>query len=57
MDTDTNSLRLDEIKARLAQLYLEEEEATAKSDLRRVAELQTEINILNRERAGIVGAA
>ena len=55
MDTDT--LRLDEIKARLARLYLEEEEATAKGDLRRVAELQTEINALNRERAGIVGVA
>jgi hypothetical protein len=55
MDTDT--LRLDEIKARLARLYLEEEEATAKGDLRRVAELQTEINALSRERAGIVGVA
>jgi hypothetical protein len=57
MDTHRDTLRLDEIKARLAQLYLEEEEATAKSDLRRVAELQTEINALNRERAGIVGVA
>jgi hypothetical protein len=52
---DTKPLRLAEIKARLEKLYLEQGEATAKSDLRRVAELQAAIKALNRERADIVG--
>jgi hypothetical protein len=52
---DTKPLRLAEIKARLAKLYLEQEEASSKSDLRRMAELQNEIKVLNRERADIVG--
>jgi hypothetical protein len=52
---DTKPLRLAEIKARLEKLYVEQWEATAKSDLRRAAELQSEIKALNRERADIVG--
>jgi hypothetical protein len=43
--------RLDEIKGRLALLYVELGQATAKGDVRRVAELQSQIKALIRERA------
>jgi hypothetical protein len=51
---DTEPLRLGKIKARLAQLYVEQGQATANSDVRRLAELQTEIKVLIRERADIL---
>ena len=54
MDADQKRSRLDEIKARLAQLYEEEERAIAANDQRRVAELQTEITEASRERAAII---
>ena len=41
--------RLDEIRARLALLYGELGQVTDKRDVRRVAELQTEIKALLRE--------
>jgi hypothetical protein len=50
---DKKPSRLDKIKARLAQLYMEQGQAIAKSDVRRAAELQTEIKALMRERADI----
>ena len=47
--------RLDEIKARLTQLYAEQGNATVKIGARQAAQLQAEIKALNRERARIVG--
>jgi hypothetical protein len=52
MDTNKEPTPLDEIKARLARLYMEVGQATAKGDLRRVVELQAQIKVLMRERAG-----
>jgi hypothetical protein len=52
MDTNKEPTLFDKIKARLALLYIELGQATAKGDLRHVVELQAQIKVLMRERAG-----
>jgi hypothetical protein len=46
MDTKNEPSPLDKIKARLAALYLEVGQATAKGDLRHVVELQAQIKVV-----------
>jgi hypothetical protein len=54
MDTHKEPSPLDKVKARLAALYIEVAQATAKGDLRQVVELQALIKVLMRERGSMV---
>jgi hypothetical protein len=54
MDTKKGPSRLDEVKARLAALYMEVDQATAKGNLQHVVELQAQIKVLMRERVSML---